>query len=242
MRKQPRRRGRPPGITARGADTRRRLYETAVRLIQSRGWHETTLRDVAREAEVSVGLLYRYFPSKRAVVLALYDELSADYADRAAVLPPGRWRDRFVAALQTSLDVLRPHRGTLAALVGVLIGDADEGLFAPGTAFSLRRVEQVFRNAVTGASDAPAPALAEALGRLLYLVHLATILWWLLDRTPGQWATDRLVALLDRATPLAALVLRVPRFRSLVLDASQLVQVALFGDDANQDESVSARA
>src|SRR5919199_922127 len=105
-----RRRGRPPGRTAQGEETRRRLYETAVRLIAARGWQETTLRDVASEAGVSVGLLYRYFPSKRAVVLALYDELSAEFAGRAASLPRGRWRDRFVRALTTSLEVLEPHR------------------------------------------------------------------------------------------------------------------------------------
>src|SRR5436190_17808378 len=104
-----RRRGRPRGQTAQGLETRRRLYETAIGLIAARGWHETTLRDVATEAGVSVGLLYRYFPSKQAIVLTLYDELSAEYAARAAEMVPGRWRDRFLYALSTSLEVLRPH-------------------------------------------------------------------------------------------------------------------------------------
>src|SRR3954470_18325646 len=87
-------RGRPRGSAPQGLETRQRLYATAVRLIATRGWQATTLRDVAQEAGVSVGLLYRYFPSKRAVVLALYDELSAEYATRATELPRGRWRDR----------------------------------------------------------------------------------------------------------------------------------------------------
>lgn len=226
----PRGRGRPRGITARGIDTRRRLYETAVRLITTRGWPETTMRDVAREAGVSVGLLYRYFPSKRAIVLAFYDELSAEYAARAAQLRPGRWRARFLDALQTSLAVLGPHRATLAALVPVLIGDVDEGLFAPATAFSRRRVERVFQEAVQGATDAPPPRLGAALGRLLYLVHLATILWWLLDRSPEQWATESLVGLIERALPLAPFALRVPRVRALVLSADELAGAALLGD------------
>src|SRR5919202_1909254 len=115
----PRRRGRPPGRTAQGEATRRRLYATAIRLIAARGWQETTLRDLAAEAGVSLGLLYRYFPSKRAIVLALYDELSAVYAARAEQMPPGRWADRFLYALKTSLDVLAPQRDTLAALVSV---------------------------------------------------------------------------------------------------------------------------
>src|SRR5215210_1194875 len=100
-------RGRPRGPTAQGIETRRCLYEAAVGLIATRGWQETTLRDVAKEAGVSVGLLYRYFPSKRAVVLALYDELSAEDAARAEQMPAGRWRERFLYALTTSLEVLR---------------------------------------------------------------------------------------------------------------------------------------
>jgi AcrR family transcriptional regulator len=226
----PRRRGRPRGATAQGLETRRRLYETAVRLIAERGWHETTLRDVASAAGVSVGLLYRYFPSKQAVVLALYDELSAAYAARATEMAPGRWRDRFLYALKTSLEVLRPHRGTLASLVGVLVGDAEDGVFAPRMAFSRLRVQAVFEQAVVGASDAPRGETAPALGRLLYLLHLVVLLWWLLDRSPAQRATDALVTLLERVGPLVAVALRVPTVPGLVRSADALVRDALLHD------------
>jgi hypothetical protein len=66
------------------------------------------------------------------VILALYDELSAKYASRAAEMKIGKWRDRFMFALTTSLQVLSPHRSTLAALVPVLIGDANEGAVCAG--------------------------------------------------------------------------------------------------------------
>lgn len=230
-------RGRPRGMTAQGKATRDRLYATAVTLIATRGWHETTLRDVAQEAGVSVGLLYRYFPSKRAIVLALYDELSAAYAAQAATMQGGRWRERFIYALRTSLDVLRPHRRTLVALVPVLVGDTDDGLFAPETAFSHIRVERVFQDAVVGATDAPRPELAAALGRLLYLVHLSTILWWFLDKSAGQRATDRLIALLGQALPLAALSLRTRRVRALIVAADGLIREALVNDTEAQNEA-----
>lgn len=214
-------------MTPQGVEARQRLYQTAIRLIATRGWQETTLRDVASEAGVSVGLLYRYFPSKRAIVLTLYDELSAEYAVRAEQMPAGRWRDRFLYALRTSLEVLGPHRGTLASLVGVLVGDADEGLFAPGTAFSRLRVQAAFVAAVEGARDAPRGQLAPALGRLLYLLHLAILLWWLLDKSPSQRATTALVSLLERALPLIATALRVPGVGGLVVSANALVREAL---------------
>jgi len=174
-------------------------------------------------------LLYRYFPSKRAVVLSLYDDLSAEYAAQAA-LPKGRWRDRAMAALRSSLRVLGPHRGTLSALVPVLVGDKEEGLFAPGTARSRIRVQSVFAEAVSGASDAPKPELASALGRLLYLIHLAVLLWWLLDKSPRQRATTALVSLLERTMPLAALALRVGPVRSIVINGDALFRDALFDD------------
>jgi AcrR family transcriptional regulator len=205
-----------------------------VRLIAARGWQATTLRDVAREAGVSVGLLYRYFPSKRAVVLALYDELSAAYAARAATMRPGRWRDRFVYALRTSLEVLDPHRATLAALVPVLVGDPDDGLFAPRTAFSRLRVQAVFVQAVAGATDPPRGALGPALGRLLYLVHLAVLLWWLLDRSPEQRATRALLTVVERGLRLAAPALRVPGVSGLLVAADALVREGLLGEMPGQ--------
>src|SRR5688500_13087984 len=107
---KPRKRGRPAGATAQGTAARDRLYAAATQLIASRGYEATTLRDIAKEARVSVGLLYRYFPSKQAVVIALYDELSSEYARRTAGMPPGRWRDRFLFALKISLEVLEPHQ------------------------------------------------------------------------------------------------------------------------------------
>jgi AcrR family transcriptional regulator len=222
---KPAKRGRPRGRTAEGEATRRRLYEMAIRLIGEQGYEATTLRDVARRAGVSAGLLYRYFPSKRSVVLALYDELSDAFAQEAAGMPAGKWRDRFLYALETSLRALGPHRVTLRALVPVMVGDVDEGVFAQSTAFSRTRVQAVFRATVVDASDAPPQKLADALGRLLYLIHLGVILWWLLDKSPGQRATKGLLSLWKRMLPSAALALRLPVVRGAVQSADML-----FGD------------
>jgi len=227
-----RRRGRPQGTTVQGHEARKRLYETAIDLIGRKGYEATTLRDVAQAAGVSVGLLYKYFPGKRAVVLAFYDELSGEYAARAAEMKAGKWRDRFVFALRTCLDVLGPYRKTLSSLAPVLVADPEEGLFAARTAFSRRRVEQVFQDAVNGASDAPARKLGEPLGRLLYLFHLAIILWWLLDKSPKQVATHALVSLLERILPSFGMALLLPQVRGFVRAADGLVREALFDEVA----------
>ena len=226
---RPRKRGRPAGPTAQGTAAKDRLYATATQLIAARGYEATTLRDIAREAGVSVGLLYRYFPSKQAVVIALYDELSSEYARQAANMPPGRWRERFLFALKTSLDVLQPHQLALRALTPVMVGDPDEGIFSARMACSRLRVQRVFEQVVTESSDAPSQPLGEAFGRLLYLVHLAVLLWWLLDKSPNQRATAALVSLTQQLLPSAGLALRVPAVRKFVISVDHLVRDALFG-------------
>ena len=225
-------RGRPPGQSRQGAAARDRLYETAIRMISERGYEATTLREIAKDAHVSVGLLYRYFPSKQAVIIALYEALSRDFSGQAAAMKPGKWRDRFLFALETSVRALQTHRTTLRALIPVLIADPDDGVFAEGTAFSRLRVQQVFEDVVAGATDAPEAPIAGALGRLLYLVHLAVLLWWLLDKTPKQRATDALVALIEQLLPSAALTLRVPPIRRFVIAFDELIREGLFGNPA----------
>jgi AcrR family transcriptional regulator len=201
-------------------------------MISERGYEATTLREIAKEAGVSVGLLYRYFPSKQAVIIALYDELSQEFARQTAGMHHGRWRDRFLFALETSLRVLQPHRITLRALIPILVGDPDDGLFAASTAFSRLRVQQAFEDAVTRSVDPPRPPLAAALGRLLYLVHLAVLLWWLLDKTPQQRATQALVGLTKQLLPSVVLALRLPPIRRFVVEMDQLIREGLFGSPA----------
>jgi AcrR family transcriptional regulator len=225
---KPRKRGRPPGQTAQGAATRDHLYGVAMRLISQRGYEATTLRDIAQEADVSVGLLYRYFPSKQAMITALHDELSMAYARRAQAMGPGRWRDRFLFALRTSLHVLEPHRVVLRALIPVLVGDPADGVFADPTTFARVRVQHVFELAVAESTDAPREPLAQALGRLLYLVHLAVLLWWLLDKSTKQRATSMLVSVTEQLLPSAALTLRVPPVRRFVISVDELIREALF--------------
>ena len=144
-------------------------------------------------------------------------------------MPPGKWRDRFIYALALSLRVLGPHRRTLRALAPIMVGDTEEGVFARSTAFSRVRVQSVFESAVVNATDAPKRNFAEAIGRLLYLLQLGVILWWLLDRTPGQRATNALVALFRQLLPSAALALRLPLVRGFVQSADALFQDALLG-------------
>jgi AcrR family transcriptional regulator len=61
-----------------GADKREAILAAALRLIARMGLHAAPMSAVAREAGVAAGTLYLYFPSKEAMINALYLELLED--------------------------------------------------------------------------------------------------------------------------------------------------------------------
>jgi len=194
-----------------------------------RGYESATLREIAAEAGVSPSLLYKYFPGKSAVVMELYDRLSLDFVREADRMTPGRWWERSLFALETSLGALSEHRSTLTSIVGQLVGDPEQGLFSDATAFSRERVQGVFLRACAGSKEGLPSADAHALATVVYVAHLAVLLWWLLDRSPDQRATDGLVKLLRKLGPAAGWALRVPGARATIRALSGFIHSGLFG-------------
>lgn len=227
-------RGRPEGRSAKGERTREHLYRTSIELFSRQGYEATTLRQIAGEAGVSPGLLYKYFPNKVSVVLELYDELSLEFVAAATQLPAGTWIERGEEALRRSLATLRPHRQSLRALMPVMVGDPAHGLFAERTAFSRRRVQSVFEQAVSGSRNPPAEKLTAALGNLLYVGQLGAILWWLLDRSPDQQATNGLIRLTSSVGALAAAALWLPGANAPLLSMDRLIRQGLYGEASQE--------
>lgn len=55
---------------ARTNSRRRQLLDAAVKVMQKTGFHQTSMQDLATEANVSVGLIYKYFGGKEDLLLA----------------------------------------------------------------------------------------------------------------------------------------------------------------------------
>ena len=75
-----------PAFTRLDVDERRRrLLETGARVFTARSYDEVSMSDLAREAGISKGLLYHYFPSKRDFFTAT---LAAAASELASVTQP----------------------------------------------------------------------------------------------------------------------------------------------------------
>jgi AcrR family transcriptional regulator len=66
-----------------------RIKDVALRLMVEKGVAETTIRDLAREAGVSEGSLYRHYESKEDLVRDLFREHYAEFARRLQALQAG---------------------------------------------------------------------------------------------------------------------------------------------------------
>lgn len=61
----------------RPASAREKVIATALRLFTSKGYFNTSMRDITQHSEVSTGSIYHYFKDKEGVASALYQDLIA---------------------------------------------------------------------------------------------------------------------------------------------------------------------
>jgi AcrR family transcriptional regulator len=60
-----------PQIDSSNGDRRSQILEAALVCFAKRGFHQTSMHDISSEAGISVGLIYRYFENKEAVISAM---------------------------------------------------------------------------------------------------------------------------------------------------------------------------
>jgi len=92
-----------PPLQTRSAQTLERILEAAEELIAEGGAEKTTVAEVARRANSSVGALYARFADKEALLRTVAERFYLQAVDTVeAVLEPSRWDDYSVRELVES--------------------------------------------------------------------------------------------------------------------------------------------
>ncbi|CAM3252977.1 TetR/AcrR family transcriptional regulator [Mycobacterium colombiense] len=69
---------------ARAGSRRRQVLDAAVKVMGRNGFHQMSMQDLAAEAKVSVGLIYRYFGGKEDLLLATIVRILDAFRDQLA--------------------------------------------------------------------------------------------------------------------------------------------------------------
>jgi AcrR family transcriptional regulator len=115
------------GLRERKKDqTRRAISNAAHRLFLERGFEAVTVADVAREADVSEGTVFNYFPTKEDLFYGRMETFEAELVAAVRDRGPGRsvlaaFRD-FV--LERGRELSAPDRADVIAQAARLIGDS----------------------------------------------------------------------------------------------------------------------
>jgi AcrR family transcriptional regulator len=88
------------------------IEEAALRLFIRQGYFGTSIRDIAREAGISIGNIYNYYPNKEALYVSLVRRYSARMAKMQADLKPllGKFDSESLRALaQKTREIVYSH-------------------------------------------------------------------------------------------------------------------------------------
>ena len=115
------------GDEERGDRRRTQILDAAARVLAERGYHRTTVRDIAREAGIADGTIYLYFSSKQELLLALIAQLGrfaerrADFAEHSGM----DLREFSRTYMARRFAQVRETRGLFTAVLPELLADAD---------------------------------------------------------------------------------------------------------------------
>ena len=118
----------PVGLRERKKQrTRQAIVEAATRLFAENGYAETTLAEVAEEAEVALSTIFNYFPGKPDIVFAVLDVLIASARARIVERPETETASHAVLGWVRDVlpDLEKPYTETIRRSDEIIRSDPD---------------------------------------------------------------------------------------------------------------------
>src|SRR5690242_10480276 len=159
-------------------DARRaQLLELAKRAFSDRSYDDVSIDDLAREAKISKGLLYHYFPTKRDLYVAGLREIAEELVQKLTSvpgdLPPA---ERVRGSLEAYLDFVTQHSRAYVSLLRGGIG-SDPEVAAVISGVRKRLAESFLDGSPLQPMLAGKPAFETAVRGWLGFVEHASIDW-----------------------------------------------------------------
>ncbi|MCV7378493.1 TetR family transcriptional regulator [Mycobacterium alsense] len=94
---------------ARASSRRRQVLDAAVKVMGRTGFHQMSMQELASEARVSVGLIYKYFGGKEDLLLATIVRILDVFSDQLAPVMDGAGDDavcRLAAGIRRYIEIV----------------------------------------------------------------------------------------------------------------------------------------
>ncbi|HEY9784949.1 MAG TPA: TetR/AcrR family transcriptional regulator [Candidatus Obscuribacterales bacterium] len=201
-------------VTAKSKQTFERVLSAATNLFLTKGFAATTMRDISRESDLGLGALYYYCRSKEELVLLFYERINEEILQSALSAPvqAKTLPEAFGAFMHLKLERLAPYR---QLLIVVLKESVDpESPVSPlngSTASTRNKSIQFFEELVRRFNKGDQAGTA---AKLLWLIHMAIIAFWLYDRSCDFESTfKKLIPAVVQIGTWAKPLNGMPRFR-----------------------------
>jgi AcrR family transcriptional regulator len=160
-----------PAYTRLDVDERRRqLLETGARVFTENAYDEVSMAAVAREAGISKGLLYHYFPSKRDFFVATLEAAASELATLTETDPSRPPIEQLRASLDAYLAWIEANSQSYRKLIESAANSDDARAI-------VNRVRSETVDRMLAALGSDRPALRTALHGWLWSVDGATLDW-----------------------------------------------------------------
>ncbi|HUS30807.1 MAG TPA: TetR/AcrR family transcriptional regulator [Kofleriaceae bacterium] len=115
-------------------ERRAQLLTLARKAFSDRSYDDVSIDDLAREAKISTGLLYHYFPTKRDLYVAGLHEIAEELVERCTAIPANLPPiDRVRTGLDAYLDHISQHaRAYVSLMRGGIGSDPDVAAIVEG--------------------------------------------------------------------------------------------------------------
>lgn len=214
--------------TPKAEETSRKILDAALAIFRKEGFDSATMRDIAQSAGVATGAAYYYYPSKDAIVMDFYERSCADMQPKieAALDHANGLQARLQELIRVKLVHFAPNRGVLRAL---LKNGADPK--HPLSPFSqqtkeIRAVDIAwFRRILSGCGLRIPRDLEPRLPGMLWFLQMGVIFFWVIDESPHQARTEKLLELASGCVVTLIRLSALPLMRPLRKIALQLAEI-----------------
>jgi AcrR family transcriptional regulator len=209
-------------------ETGLRILDSALTLFRQEGFDTATMREIAQKAGVATGAAYYYYPSKDAIVMDFYQRSCAEMQPKLEAALDGvkSLEERLRALIRVKLVHFAPNRSVLRAL---LRNGADPkhplSPFSPETKV-IRDIDIAwFQKILVDCGMRVPPDLEPHLPGVLWFFQMGVIFFWVIDDSPNQSRTTKLLDLATKSVATLIKVSALPLMRPVRKNALQLIEV-----------------